>query len=68
MFVMFIKIFSSGFYDTARGRNFDPNHWKSDSSLEEIRAIEENCLSLISLLNYSIYNSEKTTKHENMER
>ena len=54
-------ICSTDFYNTDRGQHFDPNYWKSDSSREEIRTIEENCLGLISVLNYSI-SSNKSKK------
>ena len=48
-------VFSSDFYGTERSMNFNPNHWQTESTIEEIRAIEENCQSLLSLLDYPIY-------------
>ena len=38
-----------------REENFDPNHWQSELSLEEIREIEENCELVMTELNYSKY-------------
>ena len=49
---------SNGFYGTQRGQAFNPNHWQTESTIKEIRTIEENCESLMAVLNYSIYNKK----------
>lgn len=51
---------SNGFYGTERGQTFNPNHWQTESSIAEIRSVEENCQSLMAVLDYSIFNKNRT--------
>ena len=46
-----------------RDENFDPNHWQSELSLEEIREIEENCELVMTTLDYSKYNESEREDH-----
>ena len=45
-----------------REENFDPNHWQSELSLEEIREIEENCELVMTALNYTKYSQKENDR------
>ena len=38
-----------------REEDFNPNHWQTESSIEDIRSIEKGCHSPMKLLNYPIF-------------
>ena len=50
-------IFSSGsvLRPVVRDEDFNPNHWQTETPIEDIRTIESNCQSLMKLLNYPVF-------------
>lgn len=38
-----------------RDEDFNPNHWQTETPIEDIRTIESNCQSLMKLLNYPVF-------------
>ena len=52
---------SKRYWSTYRPKDYDPNHWKSELSLQNIRKVEQNCESYMRLLNYEKYNVSATS-------
>ena len=65
---------SSFYFSLYRPENYDPDHWKQQLSLENIRKVEKECKNYMKLLNYVKFNdtgtsttSETTSESNNIE-
>ena len=45
---------SSEYFGTVRGKNFQPDHWKTQMGLERVREIEAHCWKVLKEGGYQI--------------